>query len=977
MRRVRLKYSSQHSSLVNLPLSVYGPLVSAGVRPQAIGIHISNGKKGQESKVAYLGWTGLASASSAARWTSNSAGNDLDTLEIDPQLASSLGFSEEEVVELALLHNLPIAKSISTEPLSPDDWEILELHAQYVEENLLSQVRVAADGQQINVWVMGKTLIRFRVLSIDPPSGPCLLSTATELVIAPKLRRSQYKPNEPVESQSITLVQVARVLPQFFPTPSSMSMSSATPIVVASSILQTMGLKEGQEVYIEHMAAPVMGLLKDIKHIRDPSIKPDVKELSLKNLRETGTKPQLDSTGQELQPNLIVVEQPSLPADHIQLPQDVGIQAWSLVRLSSKPFDQNKDRPSSTSAPINPFFLTTRMRQVRLVAVKPFLLESIQHFSYSFLSQADSTLHARGSQLLLCGNRGSGKTSLAISVAHALEKEPGLYLCPLFVDLSRFTEESLTGIKSLFTLLVRLSLWHQPTFLVLDNLHHLVGVETEHTESFRSTQIAELFKSLLQVLSRHPVGVLAVAEGISSLHKAISTGHSFSKIVTIKPPDKSVRAEILEHVVNGLTSQPHSHELNYMAIATRTEGYSARDLEDLVNRAMHQATMRSTNERSDSVILRMIDLERAQDGFTPLSVRNIKLHKSEVEWADIGGLHETRRILRETLEWPTKYAAIFANCPLRLRSGLLLYGYPGCGKTLLASAVSQECGLNFIGVKGPELLNKYIGASEKSVRELFERASAAKPCVLFFDEFDSIAPRRGHDSTGVTDRVVNQMLTQMDGAEGLDGVYVLAATSRPDLIDPALLRPGRLDKSLLCHMPTESERLEILSAIARKMEIHPSVDFARVASETDGYSGADLQALVYNAHLESVHFTLSHQSTPSVQKEEALPEFVVLGQQGQHAPSRSEQSAIATRIATILSKSNPKRATQTTQASQKPMITAHHLNLALRTTRPSVPDQERQRLERIYRDFSSDRSNALPNPPGFDTHAIGNRASLM
>ncbi|KIO34777.1 hypothetical protein M407DRAFT_64085, partial [Tulasnella calospora MUT 4182] len=183
----------------------------------------------------------------------------------------------------------------------------------------------------------------------------------------------------------------------------------------------------------------------------------------------------------------------------------------------------------------------------------------------------------------------------------------------------------------------------------------------------------------------------------------------------------------------------------------------------------------------------------------------------------------------------------------------LLYGFPGCGKTLLASAVAKECGLNFISVKGPELLNKYIGASEKSVRDIFERATAAKPCVLFFDEFDSIAPKRGHDSTGVTDRVVNQMLTQMDGAEGLEGVYVLAATSRPDLIDPALLRPGRLDKSLLCNMPDEEERLEILQALSQKISISDSVSLRALAEETEGYSGADLQAIMYNAHLEVVH----------------------------------------------------------------------------------------------------------------------------
>src|SRR6201999_4578551 len=228
--------------------------------------------------------------------------------------------------------------------------------------------------------------------------------------------------------------------------------------------------------------------------------------------------------------------------------------------------------------------------------------------------------------------------------------------------------------------------------------------------------------------------------------------------------------------------------------------------------------------------------EKALDGFTPASLRNVTLQTSTTTFASIGGLHSTRNTLLETLLYPTTYAPLFAKCPLRLRSGLLLYGYPGCGKTLLASAVAGECGLNFISVKGPEILNKYIGASEKSVRDLFERAEAAKPCVLFFDEFDSIAPKRGHDSTGVTDRVVNQLLTQMDGAEGLSGVYVLAATSRPDLIDPALLRPGRLDKCLYCGMPTEAERVSIFQALARKMKLSADL-FSRKKSQLSNGDG--------------------------------------------------------------------------------------------------------------------------------------------
>ncbi|EXJ96263.1 hypothetical protein A1O1_01389 [Capronia coronata CBS 617.96] len=317
-----------------------------------------------------------------------------------------------------------------------------------------------------------------------------------------------------------------------------------------------------------------------------------------------------------------------------------------------------------------------------------------------------------------------------------------------------------------------------------------------------------------------------------------------------------------------------SPSLDLLDIASKTDGYMPADLVLLVSRARNETLTRiitetDSNETYQSTItnnnnstnfdapptITKKDFDAALKNFTPSSLRNVTLTHSSTTFASVGGLKATRNTLLETLLYPTKYAPIFARSPLRLRSGILLYGYPGCGKTLLASAVAGECNLNFISVKGPEILNKYIGASEKSVRDLFERAQAAKPCVLFFDEFDSIAPKRGHDSTGVTDRVVNQMLTQMDGAEGLEGVYVLAATSRPDLIDPALLRPGRLDKSLLCDMPDMDDRLDILTAVCAKLQLTPEVEnrLLSVAQLTQGLSGADLQALMYNAHLEAIH----------------------------------------------------------------------------------------------------------------------------
>jgi peroxin-1 len=332
--------------------------------------------------------------------------------------------------------------------------------------------------------------------------------------------------------------------------------------------------------------------------------------------------------------------------------------------------------------------------------------------------------------------------------------------------------------------------------------------------------------------------------------------------------------------------------------------------------------------------------------------------------------------------------------------------------------VAGECGLNFISVKGPEILNKYIGASEKSVRDLFERASAAKPCVLFFDEFDSIAPKRGHDSTGVTDRVVNQLLTQMDGAEGLSGVYVLAATSRPDLIDPALLRPGRLDKSLLCDFPNLDDRIDIIRALAKKVKLSGEVleyddDMIELGRRTEGFSGADLQALMSNAQLEAIHDVLhdresdestsnhttrrgastksSNTSTPRnfVQfrygTEETKAEAERRAKTGStRSAELAENAAIAAKLETIR---NARR-----KAKQRPvdgakgekthslgtpevLIGWKHLAAALDSTRASISVDEKQRLERIYHDFVGSRSGEMRDGQG--SMEVGGRSSLM
>lgn len=698
------------------------------------------------------------------------------------------------------------------------------------------------------------------------------------------------------------------------------------------------------------------------------------------------------------------------------------------------------------------------------------------------------------SSVLLTGGIGSGKTSLAQSVAQRL-REDYVFNVTYFSCQKLVTDEiRVSTIKETLSRIFMSASWCArlggQSVIILDDLDKICPVETElqvGNDNGRSRQVTELLCAIIrQYCSIHSgVALLATAQSKDALNSIIIGGHVIGDIIAIKAPTKEIRRDILDSLTNdgsapkinghsrtesdtksmsenswmdptNSSSRPGSSasarvegfrlspSLDLLDVAGKTDGYMPADLVLLVSRARNETLTRilSDTDASDAApILTKVDFEAALKNFTPSSLRNVTLTHSTTTFAAIGGLRETRNTLLETLAYPTKYAPIFARSPLRLRSGLLLYGFPGCGKTLLASAVAGECGLNFISVKGPEILNKYIGASEKSVRDLFERAQAAKPCVLFFDEFDSIAPKRGHDSTGVTDRVVNQMLTQMDGAEGLDGVYVLAATSRPDLIDPALLRPGRLDKSLLCDMPDMDDRLDILRAVSVKLALTPEVEnkLLSVASRTAGFSGADLQALMYNAHLEAIHDLLgdiktaaekgknnhtneTKESTNSINGGSATrrrkrpgsdkPDFIQFLYSSEEdarakklltSSATDSQAAIAAKIDELKLVRKRQRAALRTGGSntytgayggtsedgasagaqkggddndkEEVLIEWKHMEKSLASTRSSISGDERKRLAAIYREFVVGRNGEMPNGDG--GREIGGRTSLM
>lgn len=706
------------------------------------------------------------------------------------------------------------------------------------------------------------------------------------------------------------------------------------------------------------------------------------------------------------------------------------------------------------------------------------------------------------SSILLTGGIGSGKTNLAHLLCQRLSKEH-LFNTTYFSCRQLLTDETrVSQIKDSLTRLFMSACWCArlggQSIVVLDDLDKICPVETElqvGNDNGRSRLITGILCSVVRYYCTPDSGIalLATAQSKDTLNHLIISGHIVGDIISLKAPDKEARRKILVkltspkstgmektlngHVRNSSNNSNHTEEnslmdsrpnkptastpsidtinlspsLDLLDLAGRTDGFMPGDLSLLVSRARTECLTRiitsptfsdatTTNPQyNNQLTLTKSDFTTALQNFTPSSLRNVPLTHSTTTFSSIGGLHSTRNTLLETLFYPTKYAPIFANSPLRLRSGLLLYGYPGCGKTLLASAVAGECGLNFISVKGPEILNKYIGASEKSVRDLFERAQAAKPCVLFFDEFDSVAPKRGHDSTGVTDRVVNQLLTQMDGAEGLEGVYVLAATSRPDLIDPALLRPGRLDKSLLCDMPDREDREDILRAVSKKLVLKDEVGgrLGEIADRTVGYSGADLQALMYNAHLEAVHQLIGDTAPSSSAGKSNTENSIVKKSARGTNPSRNkkagkrfefyqflhdptldaearaatyptssalephevvEEKLAAMRLAKKMERRRLRLASSSlchmdddvddshvngigrkkngeADVKQEVVITWANIERALATTRCSISEQERIRLGAIYREFVVGRNGEMPSGDG--GREVGGRSSLM
>ncbi|KAJ8904654.1 hypothetical protein NDN08_001172 [Rhodosorus marinus] len=465
---------------------------------------------------------------------------------------------------------------------------------------------------------------------------------------------------------------------------------------------------------------------------------------------------------------------------------------------------------------------------------------------------------------VLAGSKGSGKSFMASAVARALREDPKIHARTVWIRCRVHSSEPVEVSCRRLDTAIMSAYRCRPSFLVLDDFDLLASAESEdpaaHQQtSSRGPSIATAFIENLQRVGdgSSGIGVLVTCSSPSALAKEITSSGHVSESLNLSPPDAGMRAQLFamfasrnwKELLSKSDTELYEVEESIFSQMATAEGFSPLDIQRVVERI-------SVSHLSGG--LTPSNIAEAVQSYTPTLLIGSKareVDKAVATFSRVGGLEKAKQIMRESLEFPTKFAHVFSKAPLRVQSGCMLFGPSGCGKTYFAAAASAEFSLRMISVKGPELLNKYIGSSEAAVRDAFTRASAARPCILFFDEFESVAPKRGGDTTGVSDRIVNTLLTSMDGVEALEGVFVIGATSRPDLIDPALLRPGRLDKWISIDVPDEKEREDILRVVSAELALADDVDLELLARETPNYTGADLQALMYSAQLKLMQGT--------------------------------------------------------------------------------------------------------------------------
>jgi ribosome biogenesis ATPase len=455
--------------------------------------------------------------------------------------------------------------------------------------------------------------------------------------------------------------------------------------------------------------------------------------------------------------------------------------------------------------------------------------------------------------ILLCGPPGCGKTTLAYAIG-------GQFKIPFYKITGPDIISSLSGeseqiIRNLFNNVIQ----NAPSILFIDEIETILGKREQANKEMERRIVAQIMTCIDDINDKflselnNPVFIIGATSKPEFIDMSMRRSGRFDKEIHIGFPSLEMREKMIRKITE---KNLINDNVNYYNLAKLTPGYLAADLQSLVRTAGHHAIKRcvENNININLVNIDNCDFEYAIKMIQPTSKREGFSTIPNVSWDNIGGLKDLRNELYYDIVMPILEPKKLKLIGINKAIGVLLYGPPGCGKTLLAKAVANEAKANFISIKGPELLNKYVGESERAIRLLFIRAKNSSPCIIFFDELDALVPKRSNENNNSSERVVNQLLTEMDGLEDRKQIFIIAATNRPDIIDPAMLRPGRLDKLLYVPLPEKNDRISILETLIRNLPIEKDLNLIEVFDneKLNGFSGADLAALVREAQLNAL-----------------------------------------------------------------------------------------------------------------------------
>ncbi len=479
--------------------------------------------------------------------------------------------------------------------------------------------------------------------------------------------------------------------------------------------------------------------------------------------------------------------------------------------------------------------------------------------------------------VLLHGPPGCGKTLLARAVAN--ESEANFLSINGPEIMSKFYGESEARLREIF----KQAQQNSPGIIFIDELDAIAPKREEVTGEVERRVVAQLLALMDGLSGRGNVIVIGATNRPGALDPALRRPGRFDREIEIGVPTKQSRHEILQIHTRGM---PLAESVDLKKLADTTHGYTGADLAALGRETAMKSLRRYLPEINleeehippsvlEKMDVRMEDFLNAFKEITPTAMREVYIETPTVKWTDIGGLKAVKQQLIEAVEWPLKTPEIFNRLGITPPKGILLFGPPGCGKTMLGRAVATESEANFITIKGPEVFSKWVGESEKAIREVFRKARMASPSVIFFDEFDSLAPRRGmgFGDSGVAERVISQLLTEIDGIISLEDVVVVAATNRPDLIDSAVLRPGRFDRLIYVPEPGEEARMEIFKIYTKDMPLEEEIDVKSFAKTTKGYSGADIQAFCREAALNALRKNIGSKTVTSADFKDAAAQI--------------------------------------------------------------------------------------------------------